>query len=372
MPAKHPSTEIWRSDAPFRLEHGDCLPGLEIAYETWGSPSATPDNVLVVLHALSGSSHAFASTENPEPGWWEGLLGSHSPIDPRRFHVICANLVGGCYGSTGPRSVDPRSGKRFGLTFPQISLRDIIEAHRMFLKGIGVNMPVSLIGGSMGGMLVLKWSVDHPDEVRDAIAIATPARSDAFAIALRSVQRDAILGDAHFRNGEYDDSGFPSKGLALARKIGMITYRTPAEFNDRFGRDARDPRPHFNDGLFEVQSYLNYQGKKFVDRFDPSTYLYFSRAMDLFDLAEGHDSLDDAVARVSARFLLLAMDSDLLVPLHHMKEIEMSMQRGGIDVHLEKVRTTKGHDGFLTEQKQILGFIDTFLERCEQPDENSG
>jgi homoserine O-acetyltransferase len=361
MPAPLQPTKIWRSDSPFRLEHGDRLPELEIAYETWGTLSPKHDNVLVVLHALTGSSHAFASADSSEPGWWEGLLGSHSAIDPERYHVICANLLGGCYGSTGPRSVDPRSGERFGLAFPQITLRDVIEAYRVFLKGLGIDAPVSLIGGSMGGMLVLQWAVDHPDEIRDAIALATPARSDAFAIALRSVQRDAILSDDRFQNGDYDETSFPAKGLALARKIAMITYRTPIEFNERFGRDARDSRPHFSDGLFEVQSYLNHQGKKFVDRFDPSTYLYFSRAMDLFDLAEGHDSLDAAVARIKARVLLLAMDSDLLVPRHQMEEIHGAMQRGGVDTRLDVVHTKKGHDAFLAEQKQILGLIDAFL-----------
>jgi len=361
MPATLPPTAIYRSPDPFRLEHGGILPALDIAYETWGELSHERDNVVVVLHALSGSSHAFTTAANPEPGWWEGLLGTHSPLTPERFHVVCANLVGGCYGTTGPSSIDPERGQRYGLGFPPLTLGDMVAAQRVLLRGLGIDRPVTLIGGSMGGMLALAWAVSHPDEVARAIALAAPPRSDAFAIALRSVQREAIVADPAWNNGEYHDGKFPARGLALARKIGMITYRSAIEFDKRFGRASRDSRPHFRDGLYEIQSYLNHQGKKFVDRFDPNTYLYFSRAMDLFDLAEEHGNLDAAAARIRARTLLLAMENDFLVPRSQMEEVRDAMLRHGGDVRFEIVRTEHGHDAFLIEQKQILGHLAEFL-----------
>ncbi len=371
MPATPPPTKIHNISEPFELEHGGSLPGLEIAYETWGRPLDDCRRLVVVLHALSGSSHAFTSSENPEPGWWDGLMnGGTSPdggpaFDPALDAFLCANIVGGCYGSTGPSSIDPQTGSRFALGFPQITLRDMIEAQRLLLRDLEVTTPLTLIGGSMGGMLVLDWAALHPDEVREAIALAAPARSDAFAIALRSVQRDAIQSDPAWSDGNYTDDAFPEAGLALARKIGMITYRSPPEFHTRFGRDERDSRPHFREGLYEVQSYLNYQGKKFVGRFDPNTYLYFSRAMDLFDLADGFASLDESLARIRTRTLLIAMSSDLLVPQHQMEEIHESMRRVGGRSTLGIVQTTHGHDAFLIEKEQILGYISEFFASAD-------
>ncbi len=357
LPAKK-----WRSQEDFSLESGETLPGLEIAYETWGRLSPEGDNVVVILHALSGSSHAFSSEENPEPGWWEGLWDEGAPLRSGKYHIICANSIGGCYGTTGPSSINPDTGAPYAADFPQVTLRDMIEAQRLFLAGLGIDKPVTLLGGSMGGMLILHWMCEHPEEVGRAICLATPPRSEGFTIALRSIQRDAILSDPRYRQGRYSEEEFPEDGLSLARKIGMITYRSPAEFNQRFGRDVKDPRNHFSEGLYEVQSYLDHQGKKFVARFDPNTYLYFSRAMDLFDISDGHDSVAAPFSSCPAKVLLLAINSDFLVPPAHMSELHEALAEAGVDVSLHVMDSIHGHDAFLLEADQINAHLTCFLQ----------
>lgn len=362
MGAQSLPTKKWSTRENFVLQGGETLPGLEIAYETWGELSAEGDNVVVVLHALSGSSHAFSSAENPDPGWWEELYGEEAPLRSGGCHVICANIIGSCYGTTGPSSINPSTGTPYATEFPQITLRDMIEAQRLLLKELGIDKPVTLLGGSMGGMLILEWMSEYPDEVSRAICLATPPRSEGFTIALRSVQRDAIIADPNYSNGLYDEKNFPGAGLSLARKIGMITYRSPVEFNERFGRDVKDPRSHFLKGLYEVQSYLDHQGQKFVARFDPNTYLYFSRAMDLFDIAAGHDSVAAAFRGCSTRVLLLSIDSDFLVPTAHMAELCAALTEAGLEVELQLMESRYGHDAFLLETGQINRHIGNFLQ----------
>ena len=361
MGAQSVPAKRWCSQEKFSLESGETLPGLEIAYETWGELSPEGDNVVVILHALSGSSHAFASAENPEPGWWEGLYTEGAPLRSGNYHIICANIIGGCYGTTGPSSTNPGSGAPYAAEFPQVTLRDMIEAQRLLLAALGIDKPVTLLGGSMGGMLILHWMCEHPEEVNRAICLATPPRSEGFTIALRSVQRDAILRDPLYRQGRYGEE-LPEDGLSLARKIGMITYRSPEEFNQRFGRDVRDARSHFSEGLYEVQSYLDHQGKKFVARFDPNTYLYFSRAMDLFDISDGQDSLAAPFSSCQAKVLLLAINSDFLVPPAHMNELQEAIAEAGVDVNLHVMDSIHGHDAFLIEAEQINTHIADFLQ----------
>ena len=351
----------WSSEKEFPLQSGETLPELEIAYETWGELSDDGDNVVVILHALSGSSHAFCGAENPEPGWWQALYEEGTPLQRGNYHVICANIIGSCYGTTGPSSINPATGAPYAVDFPQITLRDMIEAQRLLLKELGIDKPVTLLGGSMGGMLILTWMSEYPGEVSGAICLATPPRSEGFTIALRSIQRDAILSDPNYRKGLYDADHFPESGLSLARKIGMITYRSPEEFNERFGRNVKDPRNHFLEGLYEVQSYLDHQGKKFVARFDPNTYLYFSRAMDLFEIAEGQVSVAAAFSGCQAKVLLLAIDTDFLVPLDHMKELYVALVEAGLDVAFQVLESLHGHDAFLIETAQINNHLENFL-----------
>ncbi len=352
----------WKHTHPWRFQSGETIPRLEIAYESWGSLNRAGDNVVVVLHALSGNSHAFSSQFDPRPGWWEHLLDAPSPIDPKRHFILCSNLLGGCDGTTGPGSLNPATSKPYAMSFPQLTMRDIIEAHRLLLKGLGIAAPVTLIGGSMGGMLALEWAVRYPEEVRQCIALVAPSKSYAQTIALRSVQRDAILSDPDWNHGNYYGGPGPVKGLALARKIGMITYRSRVEFDVRFGRDERDPRPHFLDGQFEMQSYLDHQGKKFVDRFDANTYLYYSRGMDLYDLSTDFESLDEAFERVRARTLLLAVDSDFLVTAGDMEEIHDCLLKAGKETRFAVLKSIHGHDAFLIEYERINAHLRDFWE----------
>ncbi len=349
----------WKSTQGFSFRSGESIPELTIAYEAWGDSGNAP---VLVLHALSGSSHARSSAEDPLPGWWEQLFVDDAPLTPREHFIVCTNLLGGCNGSTGPSSIDPARGRPFGTEFPAITIADMIEAHREFLRANGIASPVTLIGGSMGGMMGLEWAARYPDEVRECIALVSPGRSFPQAIALRAVQREAIQLDPNWRGGDYYGGPPPADGLALARKLGMITYRSSPEFDERFGRAVRNDDPHFLRGLFEVQSYLNHQGRKLVDRFDANTYLYFSRAMDLFDLSTEFGSLDAAAARVTARVLLLAVETDFLCPVEHMREVDDALQRAGKSSRLTILKSIHGHDAFLIETEQINTAIARFVE----------
>ena len=361
MPGHDIPSQIWTRNKPFQLECGGTLPSLRIAFETWGKLDSRGENAVVVLHALSGSSHAFSSDWSSQGGWWEGLIGDGSPLDPRKHFIICANLLGGCYGTTGPSSMDPGTGAPYAATFPQMTTGDMIEAQRLLLQSLGVQRGLTLIGGSLGGMLALQWAIRHPAEVRNSIALVAPGRSGPQAIALRSVQREAILSDPDWNSGDCYTGRFPVRGLALARKIGLITYRSADEFEERFKRDQRDPRPHFLEGLFEVQSYLNHQGRKFCERFDPNSYLYFSRAMDLYDLSKDQASLQDAFAPLEARVLLLAVDSDFLVRPAEVLEAHEALLNAGKRSRFELLRSVHGHDAFLIELPQIRGHLSRFL-----------
>ena len=360
MPGYDVPSHQFLHEGPFALEGGEVLPGFRLAYETWGNLNAARDNAVVVFHALSGSSHPFASDVNPEPGWWQALLVPEFPLHPRDHFLICANLLGGCYGSTGPSSIDPRTSARYGMTFPQITTGDMIESVRLLTRSLGIDQPVTLLGGSLGGMLALEWAVRHPDEVKASLALVAPGRSYAQTIAIRAVQRESILADPAWNGGAYYDGPFPERGIALARKLGMITYRSSSEFEMRFGRGVRDPRLHFLQGKFEVESYLEHQGKKFAARFDPNTYLYFSRAMDLYDLSKGHESLENAAARLRARVLLLAVDSDVLCPVEQVKEVHDAIVKTGGTSRLVVLHTVHGHDSFLKETALVVEEIRRF------------
>ena len=360
MPASALPTHHYDHTEPFPLARGGTLPGFRLAYETWGDPNS--EQVVVVLHALSGSSHAFSSAVDESPGWWQRLLADGGPIDPTRQYIICANLIGGCFGSTGPSSIDitkTPSGttgdevRRYATRFPTITISDMVDAYRALLRHLEVQRPVTLLGGSMGGMLALEWSVRHPEDVEFAISLVAPGRSYAATIAIRSVQRRAILNDPHYQDGDYYDGMRPETGIALARQIGVITYRSPAEFEARFGRQERDARPHFRDGFFEVESYLRHQGEKFRARFDANTYLYYSRAMDLYDLSNGYGSMAEALSRVTARTLLIAVDSDTLCPVEQVEEVERGLTASGKDVQFRVLHSLYGHDAFLLEDAQI-------------------
>ncbi len=343
----------WTHPEEFPLKLGGSLPSVALAFETWGKLNAARDNALVVLHSLSLSSHVRSSERHPQPGWWEEFFDPKGPVHHERFFIICANLLGGCYGSTGPTSVEPTTGRRPMINFPPIALEDMVNAYRLLLAHLGVPGGLTLVGGSMGGMLALDWAARFPGEVERILVFAAQGRSYPQTIALRSVQREAILNDPDWQNGWYGDQRFPARGLALARKIGIITYRSDREFQERFRRDVRDPRPHFLEGKFEIQSYLDHQGAKFVKRFDANSYLYYSRAMDLFDLGEGFPSFEEGVRRIRSRALFVGFDTDILCPAYQVEEVHQALAAAGRESHYALIPTIHGHDAFLLETEKL-------------------
>lgn len=361
---------LFRAAEPFELECGRHLEGMEIAYETWGRPNPEGDNAVLVFHALTGGAHAASHGDGDEPGWWESLIGPGKPLDPRRHFIVCANVLGGCYGTTGPASENPRTGRPYGAEFPVITTGDMAKAQRRLLDALGADRLALVIGGSLGAMLTWRWLVDYPGSARAGIAIAGTPHASPWAIALNAVAREAITSHPRWRGGNYEGPG-PDSGLALARMIATISYRSGRQFDQRFGRERVDGRPgrHFSaDNAFQVESYLRHQGVKLTARFDPRSYVCLTRAMDLHDVAAGHPSREAALARVRARVLAVGIDSDVLFDPREIRDAAQALSRLGADATYREIRSACGHDAFLVEYPQLNTLVSSFLERrtlCE-------
>jgi homoserine O-acetyltransferase len=349
---------------PFRLRRGGELEGVEIAYETWGELSPARDNVVLIVTGLSPGPHAASSAADPTPGWWEQMIGPDQPIDTNRFHVVCVNSLGSCHGSTGAASIDPRTGKPYRLTFPVLNVEDIAAGARAALRELGITRLRAIVGPSLGGMTALAYSVCFPDEVAALVSISATARASPFAIALRSLQREAIRSDPDWRGGDYEPPG-PVAGMRLARKLGLMTYRSAGEWRDRFGRERVSI--HGEDegafGLeFEIEAYLEMNARKFVSTFDANCYLYLSRAMDIFDLAEHGGTLEVALARVQApRCLVIGVETDFLFPIEQQEEIAMYLRRAGRAVRFAPMSSVQGHDSFLVDHERFCPAVGEFL-----------
>jgi len=333
------------------LESGGSLPGLTVAYETWGALDASRGNAVLVLHALTGDSHATGPSGpgHPTAGWWDQLIGPGRAIDTDRHFVVCPNVLGGCQGTTGPSSPAP-DGRAWGPRFPRITIRDQVTAEVLLADHLGIDRWAAVVGGSMGGMRVLEWCVGHPDRVSRAAVLAVGAAATAEQVALCSVQCRAIRLDPDFAGGDYYGSGAaPVAGMALARGIGQITYRTEAEFDERFGRSPQDDEDPLAGGRFAVESYLAYQGEKLTARFDPNSYLALSEAMNSHDVGRGRGGVAAALSRVTAEVRVAGIDSDRLYPLALQAELA-GMLPG--DHALTVIRSRFGHDGFLLESEQ--------------------
>ncbi len=348
---------------PFRLESGELLPRLEIAYETWGILDKTGDNVVYVCHALTGDAHAASSDRGRRPGWWEGLIGDGRALDPARHFIVCANLLGSCYGTTGPASRDPRTGDLYAMEFPRVTTRDMVRVQKLLLDTLGVRRLALVIGGSLGGMQVWQWLVDHPEFVDAGVPIAGTPQGSPWVIALNRVARQAIFNDPAWQLGRYNGRG-PDSGLALARMIAMISYRSDRQFWERFGRDLANPEsgpvPGL-DGDFQVESYLDHQGRKLVDRFDARSYVYLTRAMDLHDVARGFGGLEDAFAKIRARVCAIGIDSDVLYYPHEMRSAVETLQAAGARASYAEIQSPYGHDAFLVEYEQLNALVGDFL-----------
>ncbi|KAB7643888.1 homoserine O-acetyltransferase MetX [Polymorphobacter fuscus] len=354
----------------FALASGQALPGIDIAYETYGTLNADASNAILVCHALTGDQHvAGANPRTGKPGWWPRLVGPGKAIDPARHFIVCSNVLGGCSGSTGPASLDPATGKRFSMAFPMITIRDMVNAQARLLDHLGVGRLAAVVGGSMGGMQALDWAVAHPDRVRSVVAIATAARHSAQNIAFHEVGRQAIMADPMWQGGNYADNAPPAAGLAVARMAAHITYLSEAGLTAKFGRRLQD-RTVLGFGFdaeFQVESYLRHQGLAFVERFDANSYLYITRALDYFDLAAPHDGvLAKAFAGTKTRFAVVSFTSDWLYPTAEARRIVRALNAAGAAVSFVELESPFGHDAFLLDAPEMVRVVDGFLRAGEQ------
>ncbi|HVA89876.1 MAG TPA: homoserine O-acetyltransferase [Chloroflexota bacterium] len=354
---------------PFPLEHGPALPELSIAYETYGRLNVRGDNAILLCHALSGDAHAagYHTAQDKRPGWWDTMVGPGKAFDTMQYYVICANVLGGCQGSTGPTSINPITGRRYGGDFPIVTIGDMVHAQTLLLDHLGVTQLAAVAGGSMGGMQALHWAVHYPKRVRRVVLLASCAQLTAQALAFNEVGRQAIMGDPRWRGGHYDPSDPPSGGLAAARMIGHLTYLSAVGMEQRFGRALQDrPAPSFSfEADFQVESYLRHQGRSFVSRFDPNSYLYITRAMDYFDLSQGFMSLAEALAQARAEFFIASVDTDWLYPTAQAREIVEALTAGGRPPRFLEISSPHGHDAFLIEHAMLTPRVADFL--AEEP-----
>lgn len=366
---KPPASGAWRDGDPvgdrkftaafdLKLESGRKIEDARLAYESWGKLNATGTNGILILHALTGDSHAFgkATKAHPTAGWWNGVIGPGCAIDTEKYFVVAPNMLGGCQGSTGPTSLDKR-GKEYGARFPYLTIRDQVSAQFELTQQLGIKKWKAIIGGSMGGMQVLEWGIMHPDAMEKIAVLAAPSFSNADQIALNSVQIEAIKADPLFNEGDYYDAApgkGPYRGLALARRMALLNYRSPEELNIRFERSWQSKVNPFGDGgRFAVESYLDFHGNKFTRRFDANSYLTLVEAMNSHDIARGRGSIKKAILRIKAELLLVGIDSDRLFPIETQRLIADSKPKKLFGNKLFVIKSDYGHDGFLIEADKV-------------------
>lgn len=337
----------WTHPGPFELESGATIESPVTAYETWGRLRGEGENAVLLATGLSPSAHAASHGPDDQPGWWEEMIGPGRPIDTERHFVVCANVLGGCHGSTGPSSVDPATGEPYALDFPVVTLRDMMRLQRALLEHLGANRLHAVVGSSMGGMLALEYSALFPDSVERLVAVSASGMSHPFAIALRRVQRRAVMLDPAWAEGDYYGQAPPAEGLSLAREIGTITYRSDLEWTRRFGRSWRDGELFDLGGRFEIESYLEHQGRKYADRYDANSYIVLSRAMDLHDLGRGRGGLAGGVGRIAAAPLLIGVLTDVLIPPFEIEELAETFAATGNPARSLLLDLDTGHDSFL-------------------------
>lgn len=353
---------------PFLVESGHSFQDLIVAFETYGKLNHAGDNCILVIHALTGSAHA-AGRHSPDdrlPGWWDPLIGPGRTLDTDKYFLICPNVLGSCYGTTGPASLNPDTGKPFGMSFPVFNIRDMVHLQKRLLDKLGVKRLITAVGGSMGGMQVLEWLINYPEFLHSGITIAAAGRLSAQTIAYNQMQRKAICLDPAWSQGDYHNSPGPQKGLALARMIATITYKGNNSFDQRFGRafSGLTTDDYYRlDSTFEVENYLQYQGDKLVKRFDANCYLYLTKAMDLHDIGFPFNAYKEAFARIKAPVLAVGVNSDILYPVDQQKEIVELVQLHGGTAFYQEISSPHGHDGFLIEFEQLGQIITDFLVR---------
>lgn len=351
------------------LESGAKLGPITLAYETYGKLDHDKSNVILILHALSGDSHVagYYGEDDSKPGWWDIMVGPGKGIDTNKYFVICSNILGSCMGSTGPSCINPKTNQPYGLDFPVVTIGDMVKAQKALMDHLGIRSILCLIGGSIEGMQVLEWCMRYPDMVVSAVPLATTTRHSALAIAFNEVARQAIMADPIWNNGNYYSGPKPDLGLAVARMIGHITYLSDEAMRHKFGRRLQEKSDFsFNfDADFQVESYLRYQGTKFVERFDANSFLYITKASDYFDLENQHDSGSavKAFSKAKAKFLVVSFTSDWLYPTYQSKAMVQAMKKNGLDVSFCEIEAEWGHDAFLLPNERLSALVKGFLER---------
>jgi homoserine O-acetyltransferase len=345
---------LFTEDDPLVLDSGERLAPVDVAYETYGTLAPDSGNVVFVCHALTGDAHAAGHHGDPSrPGWWDVLIGPGKPVDTDRLFVVCPNLLGGCQGTTGPSSVDPRTGREYALRFPHFTVADLVRVHRRLLAHLGIRRLRAAMGGSLGAMQVLQWALDHPEELLDGILVCASARLSAQNIAFSAVARASIMNDEHFQGGDYYGTGrTPDVGLSVARMMAHITYVSEESLALKFARNRRNGSGPTFDIDFEVESYLDHQGRSFLKRFDANSYLYLSRAMDYFDPFG-----DGRTVETETRFLVVSFDTDWRFPTVHSRVIVDTLAGAGVEVVFEEVASRWGHDSFLLPVPAYLDLV---------------
>ena len=359
---KFSETKILKIKEPTTLKSGKVLNSIDIAYETYGKLNENKDNAILVLHALTGSAHAaYQHKDNQKFGWWDDMIGENKAFDTNKYFIISSNVLGGCYGTTGPTSINPETEKPYALDFPVITIEDMVDVQKKLIDYLGITKLI-VAGGSMGGMQALEWSIRYPEMVSSTILIATSARLNAQGIAFNAVARNAILTDVNFNNGNYYDKPTgPNAGLSIARMIGHITYLCEEAMYKKFGREFKDT-PSFDFGVdFQVESYLEHQGKIFVDRFDANSYLYITKAVDYYDPIKEHGSLENAFKKTNSRFLIISFSTDWLFTTAQSKQMVNALVSVNKDVSFVELESKCGHDAFLLEFEKQTKIIKSFL-----------
>ena len=352
------------------LQHGGSLGPVTIAYETWGTLNAARDNAILITHALTGSAHAH-DEEHPDDqkaAWWNLLIGPGRSFDTTRYFVICSNVLGGCYGSTGPSSIDPGSGRPYAMRFPVVTIRDMVRAQRLLIDALGVRKLALVAGGSIGGQQALEWAVTYPELIEKVAVVAATAALTAQAVAFSEVERQAIMNDPLWQNGDYAPGAGPNAGLSIARMLAMITYQSEEAMELRFNRQPSRQTPAHSPtraadlgARFDVENYLYYQGNALARRFDANSYLYISRAMDLYDVSEGYPSLEDALRRIRTKALFVGIRSDFLFPAARVRWLAEQVLAAGGDAVYTELDSPHGHDAFLKEWDQMTAALQLIL-----------
>ena len=352
------SIRLFTEDEPLLLECGTLLPDITVAYETYGELNAERTNTILICHALSGNAHAagYHSDDATTAGWWDGVIGPGKAFDTEKYFVVCSNILGSCYGTTGPTSINPATREQYRTAFPKITVRDMVNVQKRLIDHLNIERLTAVCGSSLGGMQALEWAIMYPELCEHIIPISVAAKQTAWCIALNAAARAAITGDSAWNNGNY--TAQPANGLSLARMIGMISYRSAEEFHQRFGRNLQFELSRFDDrNVFQVESYLKYQGEKLVRRFDANTYLTLSQAMDLHDVTFGRGSLKDALGAITAKTLCIGVSSDLRYPVSDQIELARNLE----NATYAEINSIYGHDAFLIEYDQLNSIINNFL-----------